>query len=155
MSDILVPETLFDCIKNSRGLTCFKPFNFHSIGAKRGWNKKTPEEMATFRKFMSTVMKKVRRKYIDNITPKQKKAFAKRMSEGQKRYWKNVSEEDRKIHIGIMSNGMKKAWAEGRIDIGTTAEIRARVHKIGKVERDLPRINTYSGVITESEMESL
>jgi len=156
MSDImLIPETLFDCIRNSLGIKRFKALNKQSIGVKRYQRNKTQEQKDHFKKVMSKAMKKSRKKYLANITPKQKAAFAERMKKGQKRYWENVSKEDKKHHIETMSVGMKKAWAEGRVDLGTKEEIAARLHKIGKVERDLPRINTYSGVITESEMESL
>lgn len=152
---MLIPETLFDCIKNSRGLECFPVINMHGIRISRYHKNKTPEQKKAFSKTMSKTMKKVRRKYMDNITPAQEKAFAERMRKGSKKYWKNVSEEDKKIHTSLMSKGMKKAWEEGRVDIGTPEQIRARVHKVGSIEENLPRINDYSGVISMSDLESL
>jgi len=151
---MLIPETLFDCIKNSHGLECLAPLNVMSIGVRRYQRSRTPEQKKEFKKLMSKVMKKVRKDYCANCSPSQKKAFAKRMSKGQKRYWDNITPEQREKHIKSISKGVKKAWANGDMNIGTKEEIVTRIHK-AKFEKDIPRINTYRGVITMSEIESL
>ncbi len=160
----LIPETLFNCILNTHGLNCFVPLNIQSINGKRYQNSRTPEQKLAFKEKMSKVMSKImpgiRKRYMETITPKQKKAFAEMMRKGAKRYWKNVSDEDRKIHCAKQSAGlskvMKARWAREPINtIGTKEDFLARTHKIGKIEENLPRINTYSGVISMSEMESL
>lgn len=152
---MLIADTLFDYIKNNHGLECFPVLRWHSIRVKRYHMSKTPAQKQAFSELMSDVMKKVRRDYMDNITSAQKSAFAERMRKGQKKYWKNVSEDDRKIHTEKMSKGMKKAWCEGRVRIGTRESVMVNIMKIGSVEENIPRVNTYSGVITESDMESL
>ena len=151
--NILIPETLFDCIKNSRGLDCFIPISKHSVGARRQQRSRTPEQKADFKILMSKVMKKVRKKYFESITPERKAELSELMGQGMSRYWANVSREDKKTHIETIRVGMQKACDEGRN--GTRKEIVERLHKADSIENDLPRINTYSGVITMSEMESL
>ncbi|MDP8268248.1 MAG: hypothetical protein P9L97_05915 [Candidatus Tenebribacter davisii] len=156
MSDIRIPSMLLICIGNSRGMECFPLINMWSISRKRQWRDKPESEKEAHRQKMREVMPGVRRKYMKTITAKQKKVFAKMMSDGKKKYWANISEEDKKIHIAKMAAGIKVARENNRYPKNTFTPEKARrtLHGIKEVI-ELPRVNTYSGTITMSEMENL
>jgi len=163
MPKILIQKTLFDCILNDHGLGCFPVLNMKSINGKRYQESRTPEQKINFKKKMSCVMSKimhrVRTDFCANRTKAQKKEFSRRTIKRNKEYWNTLTEEEATALKKKMSDragpAMVKRWALEPIDLGSGDDVRRRLHRIGKVEDNLPRINTYSGVITESEMESL
>lgn len=141
---ILIQDTLLICVLRSHGLDCFPRLNMHGINISRYHKNKTPHEKELFRKTMSIAMKKimhnVRVKFCANRTPAQKKEWSERQIKRNKNYWKTMTVEERRIQCE-------------KIKLGQGRRIE-KIRKI-KVEDNLPRINTYSGVITESQMESL
>lgn len=150
---MLVPDTLFFWIMQNRSISCFPAISLHSVRAKRAWNNKSPEEKAKFSEIRSKVQKRVFRQ-----NPKLKKAFHKGTSESKLEFWENIDEDKKKAHIAKMSAGMKKAWDESDENFGPRVANRENV-KILKgnieIERDLPRINDYCGVLTESQLAEL
>ena len=127
---MLIPDTLFDCIKYEIGVFVLPSINMHRVYGKRTWLNYSPEKIAQVCKKMSQ-----RRK---NMSESAKKKDFKLMSKGMKRYWDEINAEKKKRHCDLMSKGMKNT-------------IRNKVNTV----RDVPRINTYSGVITESQMEEI
>lgn len=155
---MLVPSTLFYYIRNSHGLDCFPKLSKHSIGVRRYQRSKTLEQKEAFRKKMSEVMSKimpgVRKRYCANCTPAQKKAFAKRASKISRAYWDNTTLEERRIN----AIPAKIATAKYHADRKKASKVYAstsKTHKIGSIEENLPRINNYRGVITESQLEEM
>lgn len=140
---MLIPDTLFDCIKHDIGVVSFIPINLYSVRAMRVWRRHTPEQRAAKCKKMSETRLK---KYADDLS------LRKKMSDGMKEYWKNLSAEKRELQIKKLSDGMKKAWKEGGKTFGSSKGSFAK--KI-KIKHDVPRINTYSGVLTESQLDEL
>ncbi len=154
---LVFSKMLFWRIKSDRGLLWFPKLNWRSIKCKRRRRNETPEQKAEYSakmsKIMSPIMKKImpkiRKKYMKTITPEQKAAFAKRMSDGQTRYWKNISKEKKAQHMKKMHDG-------NRIEANPTRYIERskKFYKIDGVEHK-ERINTYSGVISLKELEAL
>lgn len=149
---MLIPDTLFIFIANQRG--GMLPINKASVGAKRRWKNKTPEEREAYRKKRSEIQKRVEA----NLSDAKKKEKAEKFRKGMQRYWDTVDEERKNSHIKKMSSGMKKAWDEADENFAPKIANKENILRINKaivVESDLPRINDYSGVITESQMAEL
>ena len=138
-----ISEMYLHCLKNELGIIVFPLINMRSVMVKRQWQNYTPEE----RKKTCERMSKKRLITLENNSE-----LIERMRKGMKKYWNNISPENKKIHSKSMSNGMKKAWENADDTFGS------RLNAFSKrclIEKDVPRINTYSGVITESQMEEI
>jgi hypothetical protein len=125
----------------------------HSVVLKRVWQNKTPEEKAKFSAKRSKIQKRVFAKY-----PRLRKMKSESFKKVAKKYWNNISEEQKAAHIKKMSAGMKKAWDESDENFGPRIANKENIKLLNgdfEIERDLPRINDYAGVITASELTTL
>lgn len=142
---MLIPDTLIHCIKCHLGVITLEPINRYRVSGIRSWSRATPEARAEHCRKMSE-------RRLNMSVASKKKAYA-AMRKGMKRYWKNISEEKRKAHIKAMSDSMKGVWEESRNDANHA--LNNKKEKDIKIIHDVPRINTYSGVITESQMQEI
>ncbi len=142
-----ISHTLFFCIKNDLGISIFPYINMRSVLCKRQWKNYSPKK----RKEVSEKMSEQRL----NMPTKLKKKLSKSMRKGMKKYWNGLSLEKRKLHIAKMSKGMKNAWENADDDFGSRFGSVHIFNERIQFEHDTQRINTYSGVITESEMEEI
>lgn len=141
---MLIPDTLFCCIKNDMGISCFEPVNMFSVRSKKCWMNYSPAK----RKRLCKNISKSRKKALKND-----KNLVTILSDGMKRYWNNIHAEEKEAHCEKMSAGMKKAWEEGGSEFGSRWDVKNK-KAIRKVI-EVPRINTYSGVITIDQLEEL
>lgn len=143
-----ISSTLFSCIKYELDIISFPIINMHSVRGKRQWKRYSPEKKACICKKMS--------KSAESSPKNVKKRIL--MQKGMKKYWKGLSKAKKEAHIATMSKGMKKAWDESDENFKPRLSV-TDVHNILKkrlqIEHDVPRINIYSGVITESQMEEI
>ena len=120
------------------------------------------------------------REYYDTMTPEKKKEVSKRNTKAISGFWKSMTPEEKKAFCKRRANSLRKFYTnapeevrkkqsakglEKLVEIRSTEEGRKRLaeaHKNNKVpanrtvvQKDVPRINTYAGVITLSEMEEL
>ena len=155
---IVIPSTLFDYIKNIYDISYFVSLNRRSIRVLRCNLRRTSEQSAEAKKKFSETMSKARKKYIKNSTPEQKKAFAERMRRGQKRYWATVSKKAKKKHLAAAAEASRKSilarWKNKCPGLYKKKDSRI-INKVEKIEKDIPRINTYSGVLTEEQLTEL
>ena len=124
-----------------------------SVRMRRYWKNRTEEQKKEFSKKCSAAKKET---YKNN--PKLRKKRAEVLKKTSLNYWKTVSEEKRKEHIKKMSIGMKKAWKNPDPSFGSRVANKNNLLRLNgnlEVIDDLPRVNTYSGVITESDLEQL
>lgn len=170
---VLIPNTLFSFILNGRGLHSFPILNMKSISMKRFWRSKigveirkdmsqmekdrwaslTTEEKEDHRRKTSEgylrfyrsgselsliVRKNISRnsslgmkKFHANMTPEQKKAYHDNISKKVKEVWASLSQED------------KQKWIN-KVQYGKDVEVEYR-----------DRVNTYSGILTESQLREL
>lgn len=145
---MLIPNTLFHYIMNQRGCKIY-PLNIRSIGCKRGWARKSLEKREAFRKMRSEVQKRVFEEQ-----PHLRKIRAESFKKATQKYWDTIDEEKKAEHVQKMSKSMKKAWDEGDENFGPRVAHRKNT-KIYDIEKDIPRINDYSGIITESQWAEL
>lgn len=148
---MLIPKTLLYCIMNERG--SIPVINMGSVRKKRAWRNKSPEEKAAFSKMRSETQKRVFQEQ-----PHLRKIRAESFRKATQKYWDTVDEEKKAQHIKNMSKGMKKAWDEADENFGPKIAVQKNVKMFnGDVEviDNLPRINDYCGVITESQMREL
>ena len=173
---MLIPDCLFYFILQNHGYPSFKPINLHSVRIKRYWKRLSDEEMEKWRAERSADA----RRYWDNLSEEEREEFramrsrvqketfkkhphlrkirAKSFKKATQKYWDTVSEKKKSEHIAKMSAGMKKAWDESDDNFGPKVANRKNVVRLNgniKIEKDVPRINDYAGVVTFSEMEEL
>ena len=70
----------------------------------------------------------------------------------------DVDEETKKAHVEKMSKAMKEAWDRGEEDFGPRIANKENVKFLlgnMEIEDNLPRINDYCGVLTESQLGQL
>jgi len=140
-----ISSTLFACIKNELGLITFPFINMYSIRGIRQWANYSLEKR-------SNICERMSKSALSSPKNKKKKKL---MSRGMKKYWKNLSEKEKAANIATMSKGMKKAWDESDETFKPRLSSVSTFNKRINIERDVPRINTYSGVITESQMKEI
>lgn len=149
---MLIPDTLFFCILNEKGLTCFPKINRRSVGRRRYWKTVTPEEREAYSKMRSRVQKET----VKN-NPHLREIRRQSFKKVTQKYWDSISEEKKQEHINKMSRGMKKKWdnanPENFAPLKALLEnnIKKNIFEIEEVER----INDYAGVITESQLLQL
>jgi len=138
-----ISEMYLHCLKNELGIIVFPLINMRSVMVKRQWQNYSPEKK-------KKICERMSKKRL--ITLENNSELIERMRKGMKKYWNNISPENKKIHSKSMSNGMKKAWENADDTFGSKLNAFS---KRCLIEKDVPRINTYSGVITESQMEEI
>jgi hypothetical protein len=148
---MLIPKMIFHCIRNEHGFVCFPAINHHAVKVRRTWRNKTPEERAAISATRSECRKRDYQRY-----PYLREARGKVCSKTIKKYWKNIDAETKRKHYERVSKSVKKAWDEGIVYIPTLNALQ-KINAERKViiEKDLPRINDYCGVITSSELAQL
>jgi hypothetical protein len=149
---ILIPNTFFSFMLNSRQMDSFPIVNMVSVGCKRFWrdpaNKEFKDrkeakrrksmiawykkpESAWHREQMSKANTAAQYKRYAEETPEEKEARIKHQSDMQKASWAKVSPEEKRRRCNILK-------------YGRDVEI---------IEKE--RINTFAGIITESQMREL
>lgn len=129
---------------------------FKSLSArfKKMWKNRSKEERAAF-----CVLRSKTQKEVFNKFPKLRHIRAKSFRKVTLKYWATVSEEKKKIHLKKVSVGMQKAWDESDENFPSLLALEKLILKRKQngfiVEKDLPRINDYAGVITLSDLETL
>lgn len=166
---MLIADTLFLCIRNECGLDCLPVLKWRSISMKRYWKSRTPEQLAAFSKMRSEDRKRVMREQrIKRLSkywhdPKRNANVSKAVSKRLKREWANMSEEEKKARIDNLQKGRRKFMEEHAHlppeehpclkHLTSTKKKKLKDHV--EIIEDVPRINDYCGVITESQMEEL
>jgi len=146
---MLIPNMLFYCIMNEKGISCIPLINKRKVGQQRRWDNISPEKRKEFSEMRSRIQKEVEK------DPRIKAIHAKTFKRVVQNYWDNVSEEQKTEHCKKMSKGMKKAWNEADDSFGPKIANEKNVQIFKKLEEIAPRINDYCGVITSSELASL
>jgi len=82
------------------------------------------------------------------------------LSLGMKKYWSSITPEKLKefkeSRSKLMTKTMKRLWKNPVFRTKRMKEVGEDTHKHNlDIEKDVPRINSYSGVITETEMEEI
>jgi len=150
----LIPDLLFVFILNFREIPAFPRVNKKSVASKRYWNSRTAEQRAEFSQMRSEVQKKT----YANLPKSKKQKISQRFSIGMQAYWDSVTPEEKASHVKKMSAGMKKAWENADEDFGPKLANARNIKKLNKgliVEKNLPRVNDYCGVISASDMAQL
>lgn len=147
---IKIPDMLLRCIKNERELG-FEKINRRVFvkGIKKYYSTATPEQRAEHKRKQSEYKKK----YYANLSQKKKDEINKKISETIKKKYATYSNEKLKNMIKPALKELYKIYADPE-------KKKERFKKIGFynqsiVEKDLPRVNDYSGVVTLSDLESL
>ena len=131
MYNLLIPNMLLVCIKNERGLSCFPVVKVRAPNTF--WSDMTPEKKKAFLKKRGKAISKALRKK----TPEQLRERTRKASEKLAELYNDpvtgpeMREKQRRIFNKAVNRHRKK------------------------IVKDVPRINTYSGTITESQMAEL
>jgi hypothetical protein len=141
----LIQETLFDCLKHQFGIDCFSEIKWCRVIPKRMWALSTPEQNREHTRKMSEAQ--------HNLPAKVKKKMLRAIAKGREKYYRELTDEQREAIRKHKSDRYKAEWEKAKTDKNHFFRRKA----IKKIEliRDVPRINTYSGVITESQMEEI
>ena len=127
---MLIPKTLFFCIQNERGLECIPLINMKSIGKKRWWN---------------------------NLSEAKRKAHCRKRARSLKKYLKGLTPEEMQERVQSANETRRKQFQNPETRGSALKQPLANFKKINdrQIIEEVPRINDYSGVITESQMAEL
>lgn len=141
---------LLTCIKKERELG-FKKINrrVFAKGIKKYYATATPEQRAEHKRKQSEYKKR----YCANLTQKKKNEINKKISKTIKKKYSAYSDEKLQKMIKPALEGLRKVYDDPE-------KRKERFKTIGFcnqiiVEKDLPRVNDYAGVVSLSDLESL
>lgn len=159
LGNVLIPETLFDWIKNSRGISEFvflEGFERRSI-----WNANIAAGMRRYYETRSKEDQEARnkkhRETIRKMSQRKKKAWYRKVGKNTKRWWTEKTEAEK-------ADIQRRKAAAHKITFAGFSEEKKKLRqqRIQESQWDskreiveVDRINDYSGVITMSEYGSL
>jgi len=150
---MLIPEMLIICIKNERGIEC-KKLDKRVLAIKHYYATATPEQRAEHKRKQSENKKK----YWASLTKKEIEIQRKKNSKGVKKAYSKFSKKKllellKPAHIAlrkIYDDPIKKQ--EHIKKYFNMSGIKKYVKGKSLIEKDIPRINDYSGVLSMSDL---
>jgi len=153
---MLIPNTLFYCVLNERGTTCFPYLYIPTLALERWRKRASKEEIENWHKNRNAAVRKGSKKFWNN--KKRSAAVRKKMSQKKKEYWSKKTKEERSEITRPMLekyHELRKQPVFGKRMREISLRNLEKINGKKKIIKDIPRINTYSGVITSAQMESL
>ncbi len=148
---MLIPKMLLVCIKNERGLS-YKKLNKYAIIFARCRKRATPEEL----RIRYAKISKAKKKYWATTPKATLKKMCKKRAKSLKKYLNGLTKEELRARTANAKAKLLQLHKDPIEGPRLKAIDRAQAAKINNaVTEELPRINTYSGVISLKDLENL